>query len=209
VNGVQWSARDGTALGSVRIALGRLLDGISCGDQPGQVDHFSVSLSAGTDAPVVQSVACDASAEALFTQLSPRQRVSAYVTALSADGSDAFAGATCDAFTLPEASVDANCTSLSQVGTLRVDLAAALQLLGLECDSASIDSVTVNVPGEEKEHSFPPPDCRQPFTQGFAPGGAAVTVIAVDVDGNEKSATCGATVTPGQLVIAECTKNPR
>jgi hypothetical protein len=200
---------DGTALGSVRIALGRLLDGVSCGDQPGQVDHFSVSLSAGTDAPLVQSVACDASAEALFTELSPRQRVSAYVTALSADGSDAFAGATCDAFTLPEASVDADCTSLSQVGTLRVDLAAALALLGLECDSTSIDSVTVNVPGEEKEHSFPPPDCRQPFTQGFAPGGAAVTVIAIDVDGNEKSATCGATVTPGQLAIAECTENPR
>jgi hypothetical protein len=200
---------DGAALGSVRIALGRLLDGVKCGDQPGQVDHFSVSLSVGTAVPLVQTVACDASAEALFTELSPRQRVSAYVTALSADGSDAFAGATCDAFTLPEASVDAECTSLSQVGTLRVNLAAALELLGLQCNSASIDRVAVSVPGEEKEQSFPPPDCLQPFTQGFAPGAAAVTVIAIDVDGNQSSATCGATVTPGQLAVAQCTKNPR
>jgi hypothetical protein len=199
---------DRAASGSVRIALGRLLDGLSCGDQPGQVDHFSVSLSAGTNAPLVQTVACDASAEALFTELSPRQRVSAYVTAVSADGSDAFAGATCDAFILPEASVDAECTGLSQVGTLRVDLAGTLELLGLRCDSASIDRVIVNVPGEEKERTFPPPDCRQPFTHGFAPGAAAVTVIAIDVDGNEKSATCGAAVTPGQLAIAECTMNP-
>ena len=199
---------DSSALGSVRIPLGSLLDGVSCGDQPGQVDHFSVSLSAGTGAPLVQTVACDASAEALFTDLSPRQRVSAYVTALSADGSDAFAGATCDAFTRPEASVDADCTSLSQVGTLRVDLAGVLELFGLQCDSASIDRVLVNVPGEEREQSFPPPDCRQPFTRGFVPGAAAVTVTAIDVDGNEKSATCGAAVTPGQLAIAECTTNP-
>ena len=198
---------DAAALGSVRIPLGRLLDGLSCGDQPGQVDHFSVSLSTGTGAPLVQTVACDARAQALFTELSPRQRVSAYVTALGADGSDAFAGATCDAFTLPEASVDAECTSLSQVGTLRVDLAGALALLGLQCDSASIDRVTVNVPGEEEEQSFPPPDCLHPFTHGFAPGAAVVTVIALDVDGNEKSATCGATVTPGQLTLAECATN--
>ena len=66
-----------------------------------------MSLSVGSDAPVVQDVACDPAAEALFTNLAPRRRVSAYVTALSADGSDAFAGATCGAFTLPEASVDA------------------------------------------------------------------------------------------------------
>jgi hypothetical protein len=199
---------DRDALGSVRIPLGRLLDGLSCGDQPGQVDHFSVSLSAGTGAPLVETVACDPSAEALFKELSPRQRVSAYVTALSADGSDAFAGATCDAFTLPEASVDAECTGLSQLGTLRVDLAGALELLGLQCDSASVASVIVDVPGQDKGKSFPPPDCRQPFTQGFPPGAAAVTVIAIDVDGNEKSATCGAAVTPGQLAIAECATNP-
>jgi hypothetical protein len=199
---------DQAALGSVRIALGRLLDGVSCGDQPGQIDHFSVTLSGGTDTPLVQSVACDASAEALFAKLSPRQRVSAYVTALSADGGEAFAGATCDAFTRPDASVDAECTSLSRVGTLRVDLAGALALFGLQCDDASIDRVLVNVPGEEEERSFPPPDCRQPFTHGFAPGAAAVTLTVIDGAGNEKSATCGAAVTPGQLAIAECTMNP-
>lgn len=208
---------DREALGGVHIPLGKLLDGLTCGDQPGQVDHFSVSLSAGTDPPLVQTVGCDPNAEALFTGLSPRQRVSAYVTALSAASDDsagskpspALAGATCDAFTLPEASVDAECTSLSQVGTLRVDLPGVLDLLDLECDSASVESVNIDVPSEKKVLSFPPPDCLQPFTHGFAPGvdPVTVTVIAVDVDGNEKSATCQATVAPGQLAIAECTSN--
>jgi hypothetical protein len=198
---------DRAALGGVRIPLGKLLDGLTCGDQAGQVDHFSVSLNAGTDAPLVQTVACTPNAEALFTELSPRQRVSAYVTALSAAGSDALAGATCDAFTLPEASVDAECTSLSQVGTLRVDLAGALELMGLACDEDSIEGVTVNVPGDEKALSFPPPDCLQPFTRGFAPGSASVTVIALGVGGDEKSAMCSAMVTPGQVAIAECTSN--
>jgi hypothetical protein len=207
---------DREALGSVRIPLGRLLGGLSCGDQLGQVDHFSVSLSAGTNAPLVQTVACDPKAEALFTELSPRQRVSAYITALSADDTDAtadgnaFAGATCDAFTLPEASVDAECTSLSQVGTLRVDLPGVLELLDLECDSGTVESVAVSIGvpgGEMKELSFPRPDCRQPFTHGFAPGPANVTVIAVDPEGEKKTATCTATVTPAQLAIAECTSN--
>jgi hypothetical protein len=203
---------DREALGSVRIPLGKLLDGLSCGDQLGQVDHFSVSLSTGTDAPLIQTVACAPNAEALFTELSPRQRVSAYVTALSADDSegtapsDALAGATCDAFTLPEASVDAECTSLSQVGTLRVDLPGVLELLGLACDEDSVEGVTVKV-GDDEEMSFPPPDCLQPFTHGFAPGSADVTVTALGVDGSEKSATCSATVTPGQLAIAKCTSN--
>jgi|GEM_PF-1120751 len=200
-------AADDAALGSVRIPLGNLLDGLSCGDQPGQVDRFNVSLSTGGDAPVVQDIACDSSAQALFTELPPRQRVSAYVTALSADGSDAFAGATCDAFTLPEATVDAECVPLSRVGTLRVDLAGALELLGLQCDGEVIDRVTVNVPGEETEQSVVPPDCLQPFTHGFAPGAAVVTVTASKAGADKGSATCGATVTPGQLAIAECTAN--
>lgn len=195
------------ALGTVRIPLGTLLGSLTCGDQPGQVDHFSVSLSVGDAAPVAQDVACDATAEALFTELSPRQRASAYVAAVDADGGNAFAGATCNAFTLPEASVDAECASLSQVGTLRVDLQSTLGLLGLACSGDSISAVTVNVPGEEGEQTLVPPDCLLPFTRGFAPGAAVVTVVALGADGQEQSATCGATVTAGKLTLAECTAN--
>ena len=204
-----FSAGD-AALGSVRIGLSQLLAGLSCGDQPGQVDHFSVSLSAGGAQAQVQTIPCTGNAAALFSGVAPRSRVSAYVSAFSADASDAFAGASCDAFTPAEGSVEAECASLSQVGTLRVDLPAALALLGLACDKGSVSSVTVELPGDLPMQSFPPPDCQQVFTHGFAPGPAVVTVVALEPSGSdslEHSLTCGATITPGQLALAECTPN--
>ena len=188
---------------SVRIALGSLLGGLSCGDQPDQVDHFSVQLSTGEEL----TVACTADAEAVFAALGPRSRVSASVSAFSADGTDAFAGATCNAFTLPAASVDAECTRLSQLGTLRVDLKSALAQLELGCDDEQISTVTVNVPGEKVSRRFAPPDCLQPFEHGFAAGDAVVTVTAVEPSGAESSLNCGAKVQPGQLVLATCQPN--
>jgi hypothetical protein len=205
-----FTVADESALGSVRIALGPLLDGLRCGDQDGEVDHFDVSLTVGTATPIVQAIPCDAKAEALFTGLPPRSRVSAYVTALSAVTlSDPFAGTTCDAITVAESSVDAQCTRLSQVGTLRVDLRAALELVNLTCDDHSVSTVTVtiNAPGEDKDLSLPPPDCLQPLTHGFVPGPASVTVVALGVDGMEHSVNCAAAVAPGQLALAECTAN--
>ena len=199
-----------SAPGSVHIGLGQLLAGLSCGDQPGQVDHFDVSLSAGGAPALVQSMPCTADAAALFSGVAPQTRVSAYVSAFSADGTDAFAGATCGAFTRAEGSVNAECTSLSQVGTMRVDLQGALALLGLTCDKRSVSSVTVQVPGDAQVQAFPPPDCEQPFTHGFAPGAAVVTVEALGPSGSDspaRSLTCGATITPGQLALAECTAN--
>ena len=189
------------APGSVRIALGALLGGLSCGDQPGQVDHFSVRLTTGEE---LADIACAADAEAVFSVIAPRSRVSATVSAFRADGTDAFAGTTCDAVTLPDASVDADCTLLSQVGTLRVDLKNALGQLGLGCNVDKISTVTVNVPNDQTSRSFAPPDCLQPFEHGFAAGDGVVTVTALTPSGKASSLTCGAKVQPGQLVLAEC-----
>ncbi len=196
------------ALGSVRFPLGALLGGLGCGDQPGQVDHFSVRLGTGQE---LTDIACAAAAEAVFSELAPRSRVSATISAFSADGTDAFAGTSCDAFTLPEARVDAECTQLTQVGTLRVDLKSALGQLKLACDAKLISTVEVNVPGEKAPRGFPPPDCLQPFELGFAPGDAVVTVTAFTPNGADgvtsKALTCGAKVQPGQLALAECQQN--
>ncbi len=200
----------------VRIALGALLGELSCGDKPGQVDHFSVRLTTGE---ALDNIACATDAEAVFSMLAPRSRVSAHVSAFSAEGIDAFAGTSCDAFTLPDASVDAQCTGLSQVGTLRVDLQRALGQLGLSCDAKLISAVEVNVPNDKTLRTFPPPDCLQPFEHGFAPGDAVVTVTALMVDGAagvsgaspaataNESLTCGAKIQPGQLALAECQLN--
>lgn len=199
---------DVAAPGSVHLALGSLLGELSCGEQPGEVDHFEVSLTVGEDEPLVETFPCVPEAEAVFEGLAPRKQVSAYVTALSADGTDAFAGAICNAFTLPEGSVDANCPKLSQVGTLRVDLPAAYELLGLQCTDGTTASAVINVPGEEQTRRILWPDCLHPFDHGFAPGAAGLSITVREADGSDGSAaTCGATVTPGQLVVAECTKN--
>lgn len=200
---------DVQAPGSLRIQLSALLDGLSCGDQPGQVDHFEVSLDAGEAQPRQQSVACEAGAEAVFADLGPRQRVSAYVTAFSADSTDAFAGANCDAFTSPEASVAAECAPLSQVGTVRLDLRDALGKLGLTCDAASISSVTVQSPGDELGKRIQPPDCLQPFEQGFAAGPVVLRLAVQPLGATEPTAfvTYTAEVAPGQLVLATRQEN--
>jgi len=192
------------AAGSVHIPLGQLLGGLDCGDQPGQVDHFTVRLATGQEQA---NIACSADAEAVFSALAPRTRVSAIVSAFGADGTDAFAGASCDAFTLPAARIDAECSRLSQIGTLRIDLEKALEQLGHACDSTQISAVTVDVPDEKTSRSIVPPDCLQPFERGFAPGDAAVTVTVQLASGPTEALTCGAKVRPGQLALAECRPN--
>lgn len=189
--------------GSVRIALGPLLGTLGCGDQPGQIDHFSVRLATGQE---LGDIACATDAEAVFPALAPRTRVSATVSAFGADGTDPLAGASCDAFTLPSASVDAECSKLSQVGTLRVDLEKALAQVNLSCNVSQVSAIEIDVPGAKTATTIVPPDCLLPFEQGFAPGAAVVTLTALTADG-DKSLTCGATVEPGQLVLAECQPN--
>jgi hypothetical protein len=198
---------DAAAPGSVRIGLAALMGGLACGEEPGQIEHFDVSLDVGDGQARVQSVSCTADAAAIFEDLPPRQRVAALVTAFSADSVDAFAGATCDAFALPESSVDAECAQLSEVGTLRIDWVDQLPN-DLACDDSSIVSITVDVPGEGRSQTFLPPECLQPFEHGFAPGAAAVTVTVQTVESpSELSLVCTAQVAPGQLVLAKCEPN--
>jgi hypothetical protein len=198
---------DATAKGSVRIPLATLMGKLACGDEPGQIDHFDVSLDAGDGQARLQSVSCAANAEAIFEDLPPRQRVAAFVAAYSADSVDAFAGAACDAFALPESNVDADCLQLSEVGTLRIDWVDQLPE-DLVCDDSSIVSITVDVPGEGQSQSLLPPECLQPFEHGFAPGAAAVTVTVRTADSqSEISLVCSAQVAPGQLALAKCEQN--
>lgn len=200
---------DAAAPGSVHVALGQLLAGLSCGSEPGQVDHFEVSLDVGSDQPLTRSVPCGEAADAVFEGIAPRTRTSAYVAAVSAQDTEAFAGATCNALTLPDAVVEAECAALSQVGTLRIDLQAALQLVPLSCSASSISQMTLELPGAEPPVTLVPPDCRQPFEHGFAPGPVVVDVTAMALDAGigEQALTCHAQVTPGQLVVAECERN--
>jgi len=195
--------------GGLRVPLGSLLGGLSCGDKPGEVDHLNVNVDAGDGVPRVESVACTKTAEALFTGLPSRTRVSVDVTAQSASGDPSvpLAGTTCDAYILPDASVDAECSPLSQVGTLRVDVAGALALLSLGCRASDVTTVQVQVPAEDAPQSFAPPACLQPFDHGFPPGPAVVTVTAVKDSAELGSLTCHAEVAPGKLVTATCEPN--
>jgi hypothetical protein len=195
----------------VRVRLAALLGGLSCGTKPGEVDHFTVSLTSAKDSAEPQTVACDSAAEALFSGLTPQQQLSAYVAAFSADGTSVLAGATCEALTLPDASVDATCSQLSKLGTLRVDLKSALGQLALGCSTADVSVVTVKVPDETKPQSFPPPDCLQPFEHGFPAGTAVVQVTALRQEQGQLvergSLVCHADVAPGRLVVAQCEPN--
>lgn len=203
-----FSAASATAKASLRVDLGRLLGDLNCGGDRGEVDHFDVSLDLDGGEPQLRRVACDAKAEAIFDNLPAHAQARIYVTAFEADGALPIAGSDCRTFTLPEATVDARCFALNPLGTLRVDLRSALDLLGLACD-ARLGEVQVKIPGVERPQRFSPPECLQPFEYGFAPGTAAVSVTAIEVDSSGKAReagtlTCGGELLPGKLTMAQC-----
>jgi hypothetical protein len=193
-----------TGPSSVRIPLGKLLGKLSCGTEAGQVDSFNVTLTIGETEQALTGIPCGSDAEAIFADVTPRTLATAYVSAFAADGSDAFAGATCNAVAVVAAGVDANCSLLSTLGTLRVDLPSALEQLGVSCDSADVAAVSVKLPGEDQAQSVAPPACLHPFDHGFAAGPAIVTLSVTKAVGDVVSLSCHAEVAPGKLVVAEC-----
>jgi hypothetical protein len=194
---------------SMSIPLAPLLGNLRCGSGEGEIDQLSVSLTVtGEDEPRVQTLACSDDARAVFDDLPPRQLLLASVTAFAAGASTPLAGASCTARTLPGATVTAQCSSLNQVATVRVELGAALSLLGLSCDRAQLSALRINVPGQEPVQVVTPPACLQPFEQGFTSGPAALTLTALQGDVELGSVTCHAEAVPGQLVVAQCEPNP-
>jgi hypothetical protein len=207
-------AGDGTT-GTVRVQLSSLLGQLHCGSAPGEVDHFSVvaTLPDGTtqDQDVVCPVGMDATpAAAVFSDIEARSKLSFYVRAFSAD-SDVFAiaGAECNAVAEADASRDATCAALSQVGTVQLDVAAALKQLGGSCSADFVSGVTVTaIPvADNTPRSLPPPDCLQPFSHGFAagpmPAGLVLTATLTST-GGQVSLSCHAEVEPGRVVSAQC-----
>jgi hypothetical protein len=197
--------------GALRIGLGPLLGDLQCGSKPGEVEQLNVSVVVGAGDTRMQSVACSPKAEALFSKLPARRHVSVYVAAESAnaDPTRPLAGARCDGNVLPDAAVDAQCSQLSQVGTLRVDLPGALGLLALSCTATDVSNVVVEpqLPGE-KPQSLLPPACLQPFDHGF-PAGPAVVLVSASKGSEQLGAlTCHAEVAPGTLVTATCERKP-
>jgi len=209
-----FSAAAGVATGALRVQLGRLLGNLECGGKPGEVEQLNVSIDLGSGDKRVQlsqSVACSPTAEALFSNLPARQHVSVYITAQSASadaGQPPLAGAICDGNTLPDATVDTACSSLSVLGTLRVDLQAALSQLSLSCTATDVTDVEVQVAGADKPQSFRPPACLQPFDHGFSAGTQVVVVTASKDETELGTWSCHGDVAPGTLVTATCELNP-
>lgn len=204
-------AVDVAATSSLTIELSSLLGQLRCGSRPGEVDHFEISLARPGAEPELQSVPCAAGAQASFGDLAAGEQLSASVTAFSVDATSAFAGATCSARTLAAANVNATCSALNQTGTVRVDLRAALALLGLSCDASSLTRLEIRGPGDAAAQIVAPPACLQPFDRGFAPGAAALTVTAMSGTTSPLtelgSVTCHAEVAPGVLITASCALN--
>ncbi|HYJ10328.1 MAG TPA: hypothetical protein VEX18_14995, partial [Polyangiaceae bacterium] len=192
---------DVAAPAELRVDTANLLGDLTCGTEPGQVERLEVDLELDDyTGEREREVACG---EALvFAALPPGRLLSLYVSAFEAESTQAFAGTECHALAKPGVSVNAACASLSQLGTLRVDLPEALEALGLECDNSSVTDVRVTAEG--KEQSLPPPDCLQPFDQGFPAGEGSVTVTVTPASGEPQSLICRNVVEPGRVVVADC-----
>lgn len=186
--------------GEIRVETANLLGELECGSEPGQVERLTVSLERDDYTGARQlDVACGE--PAVYAALPPGQLLSLYVSAFESESTDIVAGAECHALAKPATSVSASCTTLSRLGTLRVDVPAELEALGLGCD-ASVTAIAVKV--GEKEQNLAPPDCLQPFDQPFASGTNGVTITVTPAEGEPQSLECFGTVAPGRVIVAEC-----
>jgi hypothetical protein len=190
------------APGSIAIAVAPLLGELTCGSGPDQVDHLVFELG-----DEQFRVPCGAEEQLLLASLPPNQRYDLSVTAFGAapdaeTAAPVLAGSTCSARVLPGTRVTASCGQLSKLGTLRVDLGQALDLLGLGCNDIAF--VDVKVAGEEKAQRLLPAECPLPFERGFQAGIQTVTLTAFDGDGELGSVLCHGEVAPGKRVSASC-----
>jgi hypothetical protein len=186
----------------LRVPLGSLLGGFTCGAEEDQLEELRVSVQVGSES-YEQTVDCAPDAEVVFEDL-PDGVASVYVAGLNATGEGATAaGATCDARLVDGATVTARCNRLSSLGTLRIDLASALAEVGLTCDKESVSAVQVLLgPGDSR--SLPPPECLQPFESSIAAGDQVVVVLATPVNGDPLALNCHAEIEPGKLNLAVC-----
>jgi hypothetical protein len=204
---VPFQAQDDGATGSVSIALNPLLGGLRCGGGQGDVAGFEVVASASDGTETRKTVGCSRHAQLTFDAFPSGAKVNFYVRALN-EGRSTVAGAECYALVKPGATAEAECAALSQVGTLRVDLANALTELGGSCSPDVVSDVTLSAPDDDMPRHFPPPDCSQPFDRGFPPGRATVTLSASFLEQpTTRTLTCDANVQPGRLVTATCSEN--
>lgn len=191
---------------SLRVPVGALLGSFACGTEAGQVEQLRVTLQVTDGESYEQLVDCSPTAEAVFEELPAAKRASVYVAGLEA-GSDEppLAGATCDALLVQGERVTARCNRLSSVGTLSVDVVAALAQLGLICSDTSVSTVQLQVLGSDAPPvTLSPPECLQSFEAGFPAGPAEVTLSATSPEKGTLALICHAEIAPGKLTLAEC-----
>lgn len=184
---------------SLRVDLGPLLGSLSCGAESGQADELHVSVDIGGQT-TERTVSCSPEAEVVFDDVAAGEVASLYVSATAAGVP--LAGAVCGATTVEGTRVDARCPRLNTLGTLRVDLPAALGQLGLSC-GADVTNVEVDVTGVDELFNFPPPDCLQTFEHGLPPG-EGTAALTVSTASAQQSLLCHAQIEPGKLTVARC-----
>lgn len=194
------------APGDLRVDTTRLLSELSCGSEPGQVERLVVELELDDETYMdARTLEVPCGEAVTFGALPSGELIPLYVQAFEAESVAPLAGAACQAIAKPGTTVTAQCATLSQSGTLRVDLPSQLAALGLGCDGSINDlRVEVEVDGEVEEQQVLPPECLQPFDHGFAAGDASVTLTVTPADGEPQALLCASSVVPGRVVIAEC-----
>jgi len=197
------NAAGASAEAELRIPTESLLGALSCDDAASRIDRLTVTVTSGSF-NAIQDVGCGD--EALVSGVPTGERLDVYVAAYRSDEASAFAGAECYGIAIAGARVSATCSRLSEVGTLRVDLAQALTSVGVDC--STLAELEVLYPGTNTPERLAP-DCSVPLDFG-APAGSAAAQITAKNDAGEPLAvlSCAAEALPGRLVATECTPLP-
>jgi hypothetical protein len=192
--------RQPSTTGGVELRPELALGEVACGTGPGEVEHFEVTTSSGT-----QMLPCG---DALpIEEVSPGRTLVIDVLAFAAGETTAVLGTTCTAVPTAGVTVTATCSPFTDKGALEIDPIAAATALGVGCDT--LRELTIAEEGATPLRVRPSACGSLVPVFGLPRGKRSVTVVAVPGDGSAPvTGTCSGTVVPGQRVLASCAVQP-
>ncbi|HEX9619901.1 MAG TPA: hypothetical protein VF989_07195 [Polyangiaceae bacterium] len=186
---------------TILVPLERLRGAIDCGDGMDAIDHFEVTLDGETRA-------VDCGEDVTFAGVRPNRSYAIDVMAFSAGSSAPSWGARCAVSARSSIVTQAECSALSDRGSVEVDVPGLLMTTDETC-GGSVNRITVTLTVDDVERTLPadPTACDRPVRfDDLRAGGYSIRVSTELFDGEAGPAfDCTVEAVLGDVVSAECT----
>ncbi len=191
------------------LEIATVLDGLSCGAEPGQIDVFEVRPQQASLEADVRTVSCDADATIEFTSIEPDTKHGFDVKAFEAGQAEVRWATHCEAYSKDGLVLPASCDPLTDRGALTIDVQELLSASGRVCsadDVVTYRAVLLGTGGLGKA----PRACTEAITFNDLPPSTHQAVVeGLDANGQTVfEASCEGTVEPASVTPMTCQGSP-